>query len=73
MQQNKNGIIINNKSDIDDISCMHVVLSVINQGRISNEGKQYGYSTTFHNHKVIVWTKLSNTIDTFTIIKDDRD
>lgn len=72
MQKNKNRVIINNRSDCDEITCVELVKHVISQGRISNEGKQYCYATTFNNPKVIVWTSVNKTTDTFTIINEEQ-
>jgi hypothetical protein len=40
-------IIIKNQTEMDDISVLTLVQRVIKNGRISNNGKQYCYLTSF--------------------------
>lgn len=42
-----NKFIIENRTDLNDFYVIKLVLSVINQGRISNNGKDYCYGTAF--------------------------
>lgn len=61
-------IIVHNRSSLDDENALTAVLDVIRRGRISNNKKQYCYSTTFVN--VTVWTKLNKFSDVFYV--EDR-
>jgi len=67
-----NRIIIDNKSDLSDKECLELVGRVINQGRISNVGKQYCYLTVFliggFNYQVS--TDLNKKSDRFLIVKE---
>jgi len=67
-------IIIKNNSDISDITVLECVKEVINDGRISNNNKQYCYLTVFkingieHNLE----TELRECSDVFTFYKSSR-
>jgi len=43
-------IIIENRSSVSDLIAIKAVISVINGGRVSNDGKQYCYYTTSRHH-----------------------
>ena len=58
-------IIIHNNSSTSDHVALLCVLQVINDGRISNEGKQYCYATIFKNPRVAVATRLNKSSDVF--------
>jgi hypothetical protein len=56
-------IIKNKSSRLDDVSALWYIQQVIEQGRVSNKGKNYAYSTLFTNTRVVVSVmpnKLSN-------------
>ena len=61
-------IIIKNQSEIDDISVLTLVQRVIKNGRISNNGKQYCYLTSFEIEKkeYHIVTDLRKCSDVFT-------
>jgi hypothetical protein len=61
-------IIIKNKTEIDDVSVLALVQSVIKNGRISNNGKQYCYITVFkiENKEYHIVTDLRKCSDVFT-------
>lgn len=61
-------IIIHNNSSASDALALICVQQVMNDGRISNEGKQYCYATLFHNPKVAVTTRLNKSSDVFYVI-----
>jgi len=44
-----NRIIINNRSKLDDRTVLDMVHSVVRNGKVSNDGKQYCYLITFVN------------------------
>ena len=44
--------IIENQSDLSDENALNVVLEVVRNGKISNNGKQYCYATVFSNSAV---------------------
>lgn len=52
--------------DVDE--AMHYVLKVIDQGRISDDGKCYCYATTFENG-VVVYAKRNKASDKFYVVK----
>ena len=60
-------LIIENRSFLNDLSAMHCVLDVIKAGRISNDGKQYCYATSFTND-IMVWTYLNKKSDRFVVV-----
>lgn len=64
-------IIINNKSDLTDFKATELVLSVIKSGRISNDGKQYCYLSTYEasDAEYHVVTDLRKGSDSFTVYK----
>ena len=67
-----NRIIIDNRSDLSDIEAVQLTARVIKQGRISNDGKQYSYGTTFRigdRGEYGVWSDLNKCSDKFTITK----
>ena len=61
-------IIIKNQTEMDDISVLTLVQSVIKNGRISNNGKQYCYLTSFEieNKEYHIVTDLRKCSDVFT-------
>ena len=62
-------IIIKNQTDIDDISVLTLVQRVIKDGRISNNGTQYCYLTSFEikSKEYHVVTNLRKCSDVFTV------
>lgn len=48
-----NRIIINNKTSLSDMEALDMIKQIIAIGRVSNDGKQYCYGTTFENHMVV--------------------
>lgn len=65
--------IIDNRTDLGDEAILSYVASVMAQGRISNEGKQYCYLTRFKHPVegfVQVATDLNEKSDRFVIIKE---
>lgn len=51
--------IIINAENVDDATALDTVLSVVRQGKISNEGKQYCYATRLN--KITVYASLTKT------------
>ena len=72
MEQIVKKIIIENKDGLSDKKALELVLSVIRQGRISNNNKQYCYVTSSKiNHKTyVVTTSLNQKSDRFVITRD---
>lgn len=66
----KNRIIIENRSQINDLDAIEAVKTVIMSGRISNDGAQYCYFTTFKvgNRKIGVATDLNKRSDRFVVV-----
>jgi len=64
-----NKIIIDNRSDLSDINALSVVCSVVREGRISNNNRQYCYycTTKFDNKKYGISTYLNKKSDRFII------
>jgi len=64
-----NKLIIDNKTELTDLDAITLVKTVISEGRISNNGKQYCYGTeiTIKNKKYMVWTYLNKKSDRFVI------
>lgn len=62
-------LIIHNESSKTDSEVLWLVKEVIDQGRISNSGKQYCYVTTFTRQNIIVCTRLNKCSDVF-YVKD---
>jgi hypothetical protein len=67
-----NKIIIDNRSSKTDIECLKYVKVVMENGRISNDDKQYSYVTTFRNDPldIFVVTDLNKKSDRFVILDD---
>jgi hypothetical protein len=61
-------IIIKNQTEIDDISVLTLIQRVIKNGRISNNGKQFCYLTSFDidNQEYHIVTDLNKCSDVFT-------
>ena len=64
-----NKIIIDNRTGLTDFEAITLVGRVINQGRISNDNKQYCYLTeiTIEEKIYIICTDLNNKSDRFVI------
>lgn len=63
-------IIINNKSHLDDINALVAVMSVLGEGKISNDGKQHCYVSTITlvgEVEVTVHTTLNKDSETFRV------
>jgi len=61
-------VIINNNSLYNDQQALEVVLAVIKEGRISNNGKDYCYCTTFKNPPVTAFSKRLKDGFSFTLV-----
>jgi hypothetical protein len=64
-----NKLIIDNRTELSDINAVTLVGEVINQGRISNDNKQYCYGTgiTIEDKEYMIWTDLNKKSDRFVI------
>ena len=64
-------IIVKNQTELSMISVLELVKKVIEIGRISNNGKQYCYLTSFNieNTEYHIVTDLRQKSDVFTIYK----
>ena len=64
-----NKLIIDNRTELSDINVVTLVGKVINQGRISNDNKQYCYGTgiTIEDKEYMIWTDLNKKSDRFVI------
>ena len=64
-----NKLIIDNRTELTDIDAVTLVGKVINQGRISNDGKQYCYGTgiTIEDKEYMISTDLNKKSDRFVI------
>lgn len=60
-------IIIHNNTDIHDTAALIYVARVIDLGRISNDGENYCYATTFDD--VVVYADRNKESDTFRLLK----
>ena len=67
-------IIIKNQTEMDDVSVLTLVQSVIKNGRISNNEKQYCYLTSFEIEKkeYHIVTDLNKCSDVFTFYKASK-
>ena len=68
-------IIIENRTDMDDSFCMGLVQRVVNDGRVSNYGKQYCYLTTFHlsgKGEINVSASLNKKSDKFIVWRESK-
>lgn len=65
-------IIIENRSSIRDVHCLSLVMQVMEQGRVSNDGKQYCFLSCFSSgdYAVQVSTDLNKCSDRFVIVDD---
>ena len=64
-----NRLIIDNRTELTDFESITLIGRVINQGRISNGGKQYCYGTgiTIKGKEYMIWTDLNKKSDRFVI------
>ncbi len=62
-------IIINNESHLHDSVALQLVMGVIGEGRVSNNERQYCYTTvfSFKENKVIVSCSLKKNSDLFRV------
>lgn len=65
-------IIIDNRSDLIDTDALQLVLNVMSEGRICNDGKQYCYLSVYHlvGGEYQVSTDLNKNSDRFVIVKE---
>lgn len=65
-----NKLIIDNRTELTDLEALTLVSRVVNQGRISNDGKQYCYGTgiTLDGNQYLIWTDLNKKSDRFVIV-----
>jgi len=65
-------MIIENRSKVSDLVCLEMVVDVINEGRVSNNCKQYCYATRFKTSEgpCLVFTDLNKRSDRFVICDD---
>jgi len=68
-------IIIKNLTDVPDSKVLGIVISVIDLGKISNNGKQYCYLCTQHldGEEYHIVTDLRKCSDVFTFYKAKQD
>ena len=76
-RRNKNGemkLIIDNRSDLDIQYCIKMVVMVIANGRISNNGKQYCYASSFTvgDDEYMIVTDVNKKSDRFVITKHTK-
>ena len=64
-----NKLIIDNRTELTDLEAVTLVSRVIEQGRISNDDKQYCYGTgiTIEDKEYMIWTYLNKKSDRFVI------
>lgn len=69
-----NKLIIENRSELTDKQCLHLVERVIESGRISNNNKQYCYLTRlkYINNWYSVSTDLNEKSDRFVITNGEH-
>ena len=65
-------IIIENRTDKPDSHIVRLVASVIENGRVSNNGKQYCYVTAFSNG-VSIASELNKKSDRFIAYNEKQD
>ena len=62
--------IIENRTDISDLEVMKIISLIVEQGRISNDNKQYCYGSVVKSKTGVqyaVWTDLNKKSDRFVI------
>ena len=64
-------VIIENRSDLDMQKCLEMVGRIISDGRISNNGKQYCYASSFSvgGDEYMIVTDVNKKSDRFVITK----
>lgn len=68
----KNKLIIRNYTDLEDFEAISYVRAVIAEGKISDEGRQYCYVTTFKSgYKVICDRRKNSDTHTFYVLKEN--
>ena len=63
-------IIIDNRSSVSDSYVVGLVQKVIDQGRISNNDKQYCYGSRFPYIGVVIFTDLNKCSDRFIAVDE---
>lgn len=64
-------LIIDNRSRLEDSECLTLIQRVMEEGRVSNNGKQYCYVTRFHGG-VTVYSDLNKKSDRFIIVDSEQ-
>ena len=69
-----NKLIIDNRTDLSDFDALTLVINVVWDGRISNDGKQYCYLTSMpiNEKQYVVSTDLNKKSERFVIMEDRR-
>jgi hypothetical protein len=69
-----NKLIIDNRTDLSDFDALTLVINVVWDGRISNDGKQYCYLTSMpiNEKQYVVSTDLNKKSDRFVIMEARR-
>lgn len=69
-----NKLIIDNRTDLDDLVALKLVMRVVEMGRISNDNKQYCYLCIIEHEekKYAVSTDLNKKSDRFVIMKNRK-
>ena len=67
-------VIIDNRSIVSDDLAIRAVLRVMEHGRVSNDGKQYSYATTFDilDSPILVYTDLNKKSDRFVVMDNKQ-
>ena len=63
-------LIINIRDGVSEAKAIRHVAQVIEEGRVSNEGKQYCYVTTFMDGVGVSASITKNGTDTFTVWRE---
>ena len=71
MEDIKWKIIIRNYTDLEDFEAISYIRAVISEGKISDNGRQYCYLTTFKSgYKVITDRRKNSNTHTFYLVKE---
>lgn len=65
-------LIIDNQSDLTMEEALEYVLTVVQQGKISNNGKQYCYVTTFKKSEIVVVSYLNKKSERLLVYRENN-
>lgn len=66
-------IVIENDTEMDDVSALYYAIKIVQGGRVSDHGKQYCYVTSFKNGVVVLARLTKGGTDVLTVTKLNKE